>query len=78
MKHEKEIKELLDCMTENLRESWMTEDDVSAALRASMLLSGLTYEKMSGMIDNGIEKGYSVETQIKLCKKRIALEGGQK
>jgi hypothetical protein len=65
MKYEEEANNILN---ELFRESWMDDDDWDGFINDLFKLTGLSVDKLSEQLEQGVNNGYSVEKQIEILK----------
>ena len=68
MKYLNEAKALV---SEMFREDWMNDDEWVEFTTAVFAITGLTYEQLAKNIEDGVEKGYSIEEQISVLKTHL-------
>jgi len=68
MKYQKE----LDEMFSYFHESWMDENDKENFNKDILKEMNTTMEGLDIMFEQGVEKGYSIETQLSLAKQLIS------
>lgn len=64
MKHQQAI----EAMLANFHASWMNADDKAEMNRELLNAVGKTMEELDADIETGVQNGYSVETQLEICK----------
>jgi len=65
MKYEKEID---DVFRDLIYEDWMSEEDYQDIMKESFEASGISKEKLSSDLEEGIKNGFPLEQQLELIK----------